>query len=127
MCDELTNVKDIVSKISGIYKIAQKEGFFPILPAGQILEIAEDGRTRIRFFLEVLNGQEKHPLVHILPAGTYSCMQSELYPGVDLVNAIRDNWKCDNRIRVIINNIALDKYSFETRPSELQRLEERWD
>lgn len=117
--------KEIVSIVAEIYKSAQREGLFPILPAGQILEIECDGTIRIRFFLEVLNGVGEHPMVQELPAGEYSCMQTELWPEMDLMKEIRENWKTNEKMTIIINNITLEKYSFETRPSELQRWERK--
>ena len=53
------DIKKFVSEISEIYKIAQKKDFYPILPAGQFIELSADGRIRIRFFLEVLNCEEE--------------------------------------------------------------------
>lgn len=125
--EEIQDIKEIVSEVSKIYKIAQKEGFFPVLPAGQIAEIEENGRLRICFFLEILNCEKEHPLVHTLPAGEYSCMQAELSPDMDLAKEIRKNWEVEGKTTIIINNITLEKYSFETRPSELQKLERKYN
>lgn len=117
------DIKKIISQVSEIYKIAQKNNFFPVLPAGQILELDKDGEINIRFFLEILNCQNEHPQVQILPEGEYSCLQTELNPESDLVKIIYENWKCKENITIIIDNVMLEKYSFETRPSELQRIE----
>jgi len=117
------DVKKVVSKISEIYKIAQKNDFFPILPAGQILELDENGKINIRFFLEVLCCEQEHPRVELLPAGEYSCIQLVLNPEMDLEKRVREIWKVRKDSRIIIENIVLDKYSFENRPSELQMLE----
>ncbi len=117
------DIKKMVSKVSEIYKTAQKNELFPILPAGQILELDENGTISIRFFLEVLNCQNEYPMIEILPAGEYSCVQTELSPEINFVKLIRENWKSKGKVRVIIDNVMLEKYSFETRPSELQRLE----
>lgn len=117
------DVKKVVSKISEIYKIAQKNNFFPILPAGQILELDKAGKVSIRFFLEILNCENEHPRVEVLPAGEYSCVQLVLNPEMDLEKSVRENWNIQEGGRIIIDNIVLDKYSFGTRPSELQKLE----
>ena len=118
-------IKKIVSQIAEIYKGAQKKGYFPILPAGQILQLTKDGKIDICFFLEVLNGSENDDMIEVIPSGEYSCVQAELGPGVDFVELIRKNWKSEEDITIIIDNVMLEKYSFETRPSELQRLEIR--
>ena len=117
------DVKDVVSKISEIYKIAQKNDFFPILPAGQIIELDEDGKISIRFFLEIVCCENEHPQVEVLPAGEYSCIQLTLNPEMDLEKSVREIWKVREDSRIIVENIVLDKYSFGTRPSELQKLE----
>ena len=122
-CDGIEDVKEFVSKVSSIYKMAQKEGLFPILPAGQIVEIEEDGKIRICFFLEVICSEKEHPQVKIFPEGRYSCMQREIQPEIDLVKEIRENWKERGKITIIINNITMEKYSFVDRPSELQKWE----
>jgi len=117
------DVKKLVSDISEIYKTAQKKDFFPVLPAGQILEIDRKGKLSMRLFLEVLNCQEEHPQVQILPAGEYSCIQVELNPEMDIVKLIHENWQMEESITIIVDNVMMEKYSFETSPSELRKLE----
>ena len=114
--------KEVISDVSEIYKSAQKKGMFPILPAGQILEIEEDGSIRCRFFLEVLNCEDEENVITI-PGGMYSCLQVELDPTFDFMKAIHDNWKDKGKQTFIISNVMLEKYSFENRPSELQKVE----
>ena len=95
---------------------------FPILPAGQILEIEENGNIRGRFFLEVLNAEEDEHIVTI-PAGKYSCLQIELDPNLDFIQIMKENWNESGKKTFIINNVMLEKYNFETRASELQKVE----
>ena len=121
--DFYTESLDVKKVVSEIYKIAQKNDFFPILSAGQILELDENGKINIRFFLEVLCCEHEHPRVEVLPAGEYSCIQLVRNPEMDLEKRVREIWKVRNDSRIIIENIVLDKYSFENRPSELQMLE----
>lgn len=118
-----TEVKKLVSEISEIYKSAQKKGYFPILPAGQILKIDKDGNLSIRFFLEVLNCHGDDDRVRTFPAGRYSCFQMELDPDVDLVKAVQKRWPVEEALTIIVDNVMLEKYSFETRSSELRKLE----
>ena len=115
--------KKVVSEVSKIYKTAQKNNFFPVLPAGQILELDKNGTMKFRFFLEVLNCPLEHPQIEILPAGSYSCLQMELNENLDLFKLIHENWEIKENVTFILDNVMLEKYSFETRPSELQRLE----
>ena len=116
------DVKKVISQIAEIYKVAQKKDFYPILPAGQIWEINKQGNVKIRFFLEILNCQEEYEDVQVLPAGTYSCIQTVLKPEVDLEKIIWEHWEGEN-LRIVIDNVAFQKNSLETRPSELQHLE----
>lgn len=120
--ENIYDQKKILSDVSKIYKYAQKKGMFPILPAGQILEIEENGNIRGRFFLEVLNAEEDEHIVTI-PAGKYSCLQIELDPNLDFIQIMKENWNESGKKTFIINNVMLEKYNFETRASELQKVE----
>ena len=118
-----TEVKKLVSELSEIYKAAQKKGYFPILPAGQILKIGKEGDLSIRLFLEVLNSRGDDEEVCTFPAGQYSCVQMELDPDVDLAETVREWWPVKEEVTIIVDNVTLEKYSFETRSSELRKLE----
>jgi len=120
---DIFDEKKIVSEVSKIYKYAQKMDMYPILPAGQIFQIDEDGNMKFCFFLEVLNCGEEQEKILTIPAGKYSCMQVELDPNLDLVQVVNENWKDTRKRTFIMNNVMLEKYSFETRPSELQKVE----
>lgn len=115
--------KRFLSEISDIYKYAQKNGMFPILPAGQIMKIDQSGNHRFCFFLEVLNCDEEEGKVLKIPAGVYSCTRVELNPTIDFRKIINTCWKEDGEKTFILNNVMLEKYSFENHPSELQRVE----
>ena len=115
--------KCFLAEISNIYKYAQKKGMFPILPAGQIMKLDEDGQVRFCFFLEILNCDKMEEKVLTIPAGTYSCVQVELEPTLDFLKVIEESWKEEGAKTIILNNVMLEKYSFETRPSELQKVE----
>ena len=128
-----SDIKKIVSLVSELYKTAQKNNLFPVLPAGQLLEFDENGNLRVRFFLKILNAENKHPMIETLPAGEYSCLQMALPPDFDLtetklteadfIKIIQENWNCNTNIKFVIDNIMLEKYSFINSPSELQKLE----
>jgi len=118
---DLLEMKNFLAKISEIYKYAQKKGMFPILPAGQIIQIDENGQMRFCFFLEILNCDETEEKIITIPAGIYSCVQVELEPTMDFVKVIEKCWPENGKKTMILNNVMLEKYSFETRPSELQR------
>ena len=118
---DIYETKKFLAEISKIYKYAQKRGMFPILPAGQILKIKEDGSMKFCFFLEVLNCEQEEK-VFTIPAGTYSCMQVELQPDIDFLEKVKGYWQNEGEKTIIINNVMLEKYSFETRPSELQEV-----
>jgi len=120
--ENIYDQKKILSDVSKIYKYAQKKGMFPIMPAGQIMELDEEGKLRGRFFLEVLNAKEDEHVVK-LPAGKYSCLQVELDPALDFIEIIDEKWKGSGKKTFIINNVMLEKYNFETRTSEVQKVE----
>lgn len=120
---DLLEPKDFLSEISKIYKYAQEKGMFPILPAGQIMQIEENGKMRFCFFLEILNGDEKDEKIRIIPAGNYACLQVDLDPHLDILSLVEKNWQEKEKKTFILSNVMLEKYSFETRPSELQRVE----
>lgn len=120
---DIVEPKSFLAEISDMYKYAQKKGMFPILPAGQIIRIDEEGKLRFCFFLEVLNCECEEEKIHIIPAGTYPCVQVELEPNFDFINEIKAAWGKDGEKTIIVNNVMLEKYSFETRPSELQKVE----
>ena len=115
--------KRFLAEISNIYKYAQKKGMFPILPAGQIMHLNGNGEMRFCFFLEILNCDNDEEKILTIPAGTYPCVQVELEPSFDFMKVIEESWKEDGPKTIIVNNVMLEKYSFETRPSELQKVE----
>ena len=121
--DEMPEAKEMISEVGEIYKIAQENEFFPILPAGQIWEIDAVGKIRFRFFLEIINNQKEHSRIMTLPKGEYSCVQVDLLPEIDLKRIIADNWGEEGAKTIIVDNVMLEKYSFETKPSELQKIE----
>lgn len=120
--EEVFSVKRMISEVSKIYKIAQDHDLFPILPAGQILEFKEDGRMYCRFFLEIMNHTKEHPRILTLPEGEYSCIQIELREHPDLTQLVQETWKEKGEKLIVVDNVSLDKYSFESSPSELQKL-----
>jgi len=126
--DTYTNVdmiepKKVVFEVSKIYRYAQSKGMFPILPAGQILHIDENSQMKFCFFLEILNSGNEEERIVTLPAEKSQCIQVELDPTLDLFRIVNENWKDNGDKTIIVNNVMLEKYSFENRPSELQRVE----
>lgn len=119
--EQLVDPKEMISVIGELYKMAQKADLFPILPAGQIVDIEADGTIRLRCYLEIVNRSAEHESILAFPAGAYECMQVDLDPSLELIQTIRDNWNQEEKITVIVDNVTLDKFSFETRRSELQR------
>lgn len=120
---DIIEPKKFLAEVSKIYKYAQKKGMFPILPAGQIMRVSEDGNIRFCFFLEILNCEREDKRVFTIPAGIYSCAQVELSPTMGFLDVIKNNWEEKGAKTFILNNVMLEKYSFETRPSEIQRVE----
>lgn len=121
---ERLNPRKMISEVGEVYRIAQKEGLFPVLPAGQIWEIDSTGIIRYCFFLEIMNGNKKHGQIRVFPKGKYSCLQVELEEGIDLPGIVNGNWGNEGVKTIIADNVMLEKYSFHTRPSELQKPED---
>ena len=119
--EQLLEPKEMISAIGELYKMAQKAELFPILPAGQIIEISKKGAIRLRCYLEIVNRTTEHERAFSFPEGEYECMQVDLNPNRELIETIKKNWKQEEAITIIVDNITLDKFSFETRRSELQR------
>ena len=115
-------VKEVLSEVSKIYKTAQEKELFPILPAGQLFQIDAAGNIRCRLFLQIMDQEKSLPSVITLPGGTYSCMQMDLNASVNLLQVIREQLENDKEKTLIVDNIILDKYSFGSRLSELQKL-----
>jgi len=115
--------KKMIVEVSKIYKIAQEKEMFPALPAGQIVEIGEDGRMKLCFFLELMNPKDGHPRIRTLPAGEYSCLQVTLEPTTDFQQIIKEHWGEAGDKTIVVDNVALEKYSFKTRPMEFQKIE----
>ena len=115
--------KKIVSEVSRIYRYAQNKGMFPILPAGQILHIDENSNIKCCFFLEILNFGDECEKMVILPSGKFKCIQIELEPSLDFFQTINEIWSDIGGKTIVVNNVMLEKYSFENHPSELQRVE----
>ena len=120
---EMLDPKKIVSEVSKIYRHAQSKGMFPILPAGQILHIDKHSQLKFCFFLEILNCGEDEDRVFTLPSGNSQCIQVELEPSMDLLQTIEKHWEDVGGKTIIVNNVMLEKYSFENHPSELQKVE----
>lgn len=119
--ERILEPKEMISEIGELYKKAQNDGLFPILPAGQIIELEEDGTMHLRCYLEIVNRTAEHENVYAFPAGNYECVQVDMNPTQDLIQSIRRNWDGKEKITVIVDNVTLDKFSFETRRSELQK------
>ena len=73
------------------------------------------------------NFLNKKMKIETLEAGEYSCIQVELKPDVDIEKIIRENWPNEENITIVVDNVMFEKYSFETRPSELRKLEKTYD
>lgn len=116
------NGKEIVSEIAKIYIIAEKEELYPILPAGMIVDTDSSGKIQYRFFLEIVSKENHHPQIKIVPKGDYICRQLQDHPDIDVFDEIAHNYNLQGKAKIIVDNISLEKFSFETRPTEIQIL-----
>lgn len=120
--ERMSDFKEMLSEVGEIYKIAQENELFPVLPAGQIWKVDRYGKTKFCFFLEIMNYQKEHRKIISLPEGEYSCLQIDLSSKIDLDENISIFRGEDYEKLIIVDNVMLEKYSFETRPSELQKI-----
>ncbi len=120
---EIMNVKKMLSRVSEIYKIAQENDLFPVLPAGMIVELEETKEIKGRFFLEIMNYKKEHPNIVTFSKGSYSCLQVEWDKSMNFMKIINDNWGEGEKKTIIVGNIMLERYSFKNKSSELQKLE----
>lgn len=119
--------KEVVSAIADKYNMAQENELFPILPAGKLVEISALGEIKYRFFLEIVNDEKQHPEIEILPKGEYMCRQINYEYNMDIFKPFGEEMNLDEEGNVIIiDNIRLEKFSYETRPSEIQVLKQKF-
>ena len=115
------SIQTVVSEVAKIYKVAQAKELFPILPAGQLFYRDAAGQIRYRLFLQIMDQDTSLPNITTLPGGTYSCQRIDLFSDTNLLPIIQENLANDAETPLIIDNIILDKYSYGSRPSELQK------
>lgn len=116
------DAKDIETEIYRLFTQSQSEKLSPIMPAGIMLQCRKDHCYRYCFFLEIANKNEKHPQVIELPAGEYSCFWMNLPSTRDFYDVITETWGNNEDYTVIIDNVYLEKFSFNSQPTEFQRL-----
>lgn len=122
-------INEFVSEVSKIYKIAQEMELFPILPAGQFFKIDDEGEMHYCLFLQIMDQEKELPNIMMLSEGNYSCLQVnldvpviELDKRIDVHGIVKKHLKSGDADIMIIDNIILDKYNYEGRPSEIQKL-----
>lgn len=115
--------KEAVRQIASLYKYAMKKEFLPMLPAGRIIKTSSNGKIIHQFFLETLNTNLPNNDITIIPQGEYDCLQIIL-SHKEIFEFVRNQINMQNK-EVIVDNIRLEKYSFDTKPSELQILRKK--
>lgn len=115
-------VANIETEINQLFAQAQASHLSPIMPAGVLIQCGGSLGISHRFFLEIANKEAEHPQIITLPAGKYSCLQTDLHTVPDIYNAIKDAWGLEKEMSIIISNLYKEKFSFKNRPAELQRL-----
>ena len=110
--------KEIVRLIADLYKYALKNDLVPMLPAGKIIKITTDGKISLKLFLEILNTDAQNDAITIIPQGDYDCLQTIL-GRKEILRFVQKQIYMHGKT-IIIDNIKLPKYSFDSKPSELQ-------
>ncbi len=113
--------KEAVRQIASLYKYAMKNELIPMLPAGKIIKTSSSEKMNHQLFLEILNTNVPNNNITIIPQGDYNCLQTTL-DHKEIFEFVRNQIDMQNK-EVIVDNIRLEKYSFNTKPSELQILQ----
>ncbi len=115
--------KETVRQIAILYKYAMKNEYLPMLPAGKIIKTNSNGKIIHQLFIEILNTNLPNNDITIIPQGEYECLQTTL-SRKEIFEFVRNQINMQNK-EVIVDNIRLEKYSFDTKPSELQILRKK--
>lgn len=100
----------------------RKKNWQPVLPAGQCIKYAENQMPYITIFFEIMSCTHKEANVFDIPSGNYTCVSFNYVENIDLNTLINFSFGTESKRIFIIDNVMLDKYSFGSRPSELQLL-----
>lgn len=102
-----------------LFRNAQEQNMAPVFPAG-ILIHCDTEPISYSLFIRVLRPapQDKH-IIHI-PTATFSCLQTDLTPHTDILKVLKENFSMNHIKTVIISNMTLSKYHFDSRHSEIQ-------
>lgn len=117
---DLRDVRKIETSSAKLYKYAQENGLSPVLPAGLILQKAQD-EIQTKVYLEIMEKDTQDPLAMVLPAGKFLCRKIDMTPVMNLPEMIERAYEGTPFTQAIIANILLDKFQIGTKKSEVQK------
>ncbi|MFV0343780.1 MAG: MerR family transcriptional regulator [Anaerocolumna sp.] len=115
------DIKQLVKEIAQLHQRALRNNLSPLLPAGQLLFFHPLQKMRYCLFLEIVDQVKDYPNLITIPKGDYACLQFNLDLSTDFQGIVRENFGKTEEMTIIIENIMHEKYSFESRPSEIQK------
>lgn len=113
----------VVSEVAKFYEKAQQNGFTPLLPAGIILHYISSEKIRYCIFLEIISPNANNAQVITIPEGEYSCVQIEISDTVKPVWEVEKYWKWEENMTVLVQNMYFNKYNFNSKPGEFQKIQ----
>ena len=120
MFQKIPQRKQIELQVAELYKKAQEEGLFPILPANQLLLYKSPEEAECCFFLEVATKEKTASDIKVISEGAYSCVLVDEKPSMDMREVIKNYWDYQEGMAVIAYNIHVEKCNFQSEPTELQ-------
>lgn len=104
-----------------LYAQAQEKNLSPILPMGQLFQTINGNPQYYLFFEIAAEHFEDDIRIMQLPQKECICHQVNLSPDTDLVALIKDTFKFNPNMMIVVSNIIFDKFCFKDSPCELQQ------
>lgn len=107
------------AEFSKLYFSAQADELSPIFPAGLLLQCAAND---IRFFLfcEIADQETIHQDIVEIPGREFQCLQLSPPPANELPKLVKKHFGGRMDMTVIVTNMLTEKYSINSRYSEIQ-------
>lgn len=113
--------KTMVFETEKIFRYAQDEGLYPILPGGITADLRGNSPKAWVYF-EIAYAKEGDKNVAILPEGTYRCVQIREQTGIPNPSKLINNCFGMEKGFYVISNMYCGKYQEKTQPSEIELL-----
>ncbi|MGL5434657.1 MAG: MerR family transcriptional regulator [Lachnospiraceae bacterium] len=102
-----------------LFHEAQGLNMAPVFPAGVLIH-CETNPVSYSFFVQVLHPSKQDERVIHISKASFSCMQIDLIFQMDILKVLEENFPIQKTKPVIISNMLLNKFHFNSRHSEIQ-------